>query len=292
MRNIFLFIRRYITFLSFLVLQVFALFMLFKFNRFHHAVGLGLASEITGRINTQVDKLDDYFQQGNENRRLHKMNDSLLNLLKNNFFYPDTTEQSRTDTLTIDTLKAVRHYTWRDAKVVYNTVNNEQNYIQLNRGAQYGIKDEMAVISSDLGVVGVVVNVSPNFSQVMSLLHTKSSVSAALKKSGTTGKIEWDGKDPRFISLTGIPQSIEVKVGDTIVTSQYSYNFPPGYIIGTVAKATNDPATGFYSIKIKTAVDFASLQQVFVVENLMREEQLQLEKETQKKMDQQKTNKN
>lgn len=64
MRNIFLFIRRYITFLSFLVLQVLALLMLFKFNRIHHAVGLGVANEITGRINTQVDKLDDYFHQG------------------------------------------------------------------------------------------------------------------------------------------------------------------------------------------------------------------------------------
>ncbi len=286
MRNIFLFIRRYITFLSFIILQIFALVMLFKYNRLHHAIGLGLASEITGKVNTQVDKVDDYVHQGEENKRLHRINDSLLNLLQSNFMFPDTAVRNVTDTVKVDTTNALRHYRWREAKVVYNTVNSEQNYIQINRGAKYGIKEDMAVISSDLGVVGVVVNVSENFSQIMSLLHMQNSVSAALKKTGTTGKVEWDGKDPRYVLLKGIPQSIEVKVGDSVVTSRYSYNFPPGYMIGTVAKASNDPATGFYMIKVKTAVNFAGVQQVFVIENLLKDEQLQLDKQTQQKLDQ------
>ena len=92
MRNIFLFIRRYFTFLAFVVLQVFALWMFFKFNKLHQAAFLGVASEITGRVNTQVVKLDDYFNQGEENKRVHRMNDSLLNLLPSNFFFPDTSE--------------------------------------------------------------------------------------------------------------------------------------------------------------------------------------------------------
>jgi rod shape-determining protein MreC len=286
MQNIFHFIRRYITFLSFIALQVFALVMLFKYNRLHNAIGLGLANEITGRVNTQIDKLDDYFHQGEENKRVHRVNDSLLNLLRSNFMYPDTSVRNITDTAKVDTSFALRKYRMREAKVVYNTVNNEQNYIQLNRGSKYGIREDMAVLSSDLAVIGVVVAVTPNFSEVMSLLHLQNSVSAALKKSGTSGKVEWDGKDPRYVYLKGIPQSLEVKRGDSIVTSQYSFNFPPGYMIGTVASAINDPATGFYLIKVKTAVNFSSLQQVFVVENLLREEQLQLDKETQRKVEQ------
>lgn len=286
MRNIFFFIRRHITFLSFVVLQIIALLILFKYNRIHHAIGLGVASELTGRINTQVDKIDDYVHQGRENKRLHRVNDSLLNLLPSNFLYPDTIEKSVVDTALIDTVKAIRRYVARDAKVVYNSVNNEQNYLQIDRGAKYGIRDDMAVISSDLGVVGIVVAVSPNFSQVMSLLHVQMSVSAALKTTGTTGKVEWDGKDPRFVSFKGIPQNVEVKRGDTVLTSQYSFNFPPGYIIGTVDRAENDPATGFYNIRLKTAVNFSRIQQVFVIENLLKEEQQQLNAETQRKMEQ------
>ena len=291
MRNIFLFIRRYFTFLAFVLLQVFSLYMLFKFNRVHHAAFSGVANEITGTMNTQVDKLDDYFHQGEENRRLHRMNDSLLNLLKTNYSVPDTGQRVVVDSAMVDSVQQFRKYIWRDAKVVYNTVNSEKNYMQLNRGAKYGIRDNMAVLNSDGAVVGQVVNVSTNFSEVMSLLHVQSSVSAALKKTGDAGKLEWDGKDSRFVILKGVSKSVEVKVGDTVVTSRYSYNFPPEKLIGRVAQINSDPATGFYLLKIRTTVNFATIQQVFVVENLQRDEQMQLEKDTEKKVEQQKKGK-
>lgn len=290
MRNIFFFLRRYFTFFAFVLLQIVALWMLFKFNRFHRAAFLGVATEFTGRVNTQVDKLDDYFHQGEENKRVHRMNDSLLNLSKTNYTYVDTAQRPVSDSVRRDSTLAVLRYYYRDAKVVYNTVNAEQNYIQLNRGSKWGVKDDMAVLSSDGSVIGIVVAVSANFSEVMSLLHVQSSVSAAHHKTGTLGKVEWDAKDPRFVLLKGISKSVEVKVGDTVVTSQYSYNFPPDKLIGTVAQVTSDPATGFYLLRVKTAANFATLQQVFVVENLQREEQVQLSKDTEKKMEQQKTN--
>ena len=264
--------------------------MLFKYNRVHHAIGLGVASEFTGVVHKQVDKLDDYFHQGEENKRVHRMNDSLLNLLKNNFMFTDSSQKAVTDTLLVDSTKTVRRYYWRDAKVVYNTVNSERNYLQINRGSKYGIKDNMAVLSSDGAAVGVVVNVSANFSEVMSLLHVQNSVSASLKSTGDAGKVEWDAKDPRFVLLKGISKSVPVKMGDTVLTSRYSYNFPPDKLIGTVAGIGSDPASGFYLLKVKTAVNFSNLQQVFVVENLQREEQVQLEKDTEKKYEQQKRN--
>ncbi|HEU4472061.1 MAG TPA: rod shape-determining protein MreC [Flavisolibacter sp.] len=288
MRNIFLFIRRYFTFIAFVLLQVFALWMLFKFNKLHHAAFLGVANEVTGTVNTQVDKLDDYFHQGEENQRVHRMNDSLLNLLQSNFTKTDTAQRLVTDSVMVDTVKGVRRYLWRDAKVVYNTVNSDKNYLQINRGSKFGIRDDMAVLNSDGAVVGYVINVSPNFSSVMSLLHVQSSVSASLKKTGDAGTIEWDGKDPRFVLLRGIAKSVEVKTGDTVLTSRYSYNFPADKMIGTVAQISSDPASGFYNLRIRTAVNFRNIQQVFVVENLQREEQLQLSRDTEKKVEQQK----
>lgn len=290
MRNIFLFLRRYFTFFTFVLLQVIALWMLFRYNSHHRAVFLGAASEFTGRVNTQVDKLNDYFRQGDENIRVHKLNDSLLNLQPSNFDAVDTSQRLVVDTLRQDSVYRMRRYLWRDAKVVYNTTNAEQNYLQLNRGSNFGIKDNMAVLSSDLGVVGIVVNVSPNFSQVMSLLHVKNTVSAAHKNSGTIGKVEWDAKDPRELLLKEIPRDAQLNTGDSVLTSRYSDNFPPNYLIGTIKTINSDPATGFYLLKIKPAVNFSTIQQVFIVENLQREEQIQLMKDTEKKMEQPKNN--
>jgi rod shape-determining protein MreC len=291
MRNIFLFIRRYFTFLAFLVLQFIALWMLFSYNRHHKAVGMGLGQQVTGLMNKQVDRLDDYFNQGEENRRVHRMNDSLLNLLQSNFNAPDSSRNMVVDTLLIDSTKSVRRYYWMGAKVVYNTVNFEKNYLQLDRGSALGVKEQMAVLNSDGAVVGQVVTVSRNFSQVMSLLHVQSIVSASLKKTGESGRVKWDGKHPNIILMEGIPRNVQLKVGDTVVTSRYSYNFPADKIIGTIVKITSDPATGFYILRLRPAVNFANVQQVFIVENLFRDEQVELDAETDKKIDQQtKTN--
>ena len=289
MRNIILFIRRYFVFICFLVLQVFCLWMLFRYNRFQRTVFLGVSNEITGRINTQVDKVDDYFHLREENRRVHQMNDSLMNLIKTNFWTPDSAATTVVDSLQInDTTQSLRRYLWREAKVVYNSVNFDQNYMQLNRGANQGIRDNMAVLSSDGSLIGLVVNVSNNFSQVMSLIHTKSRVPASLKRSNVFGTIEWDAKDPRFLTLKGISKDVAVKKGDSVVTSIYSYNYPPGFLIGRVDSIQTDQASGFYLLQVRSTVNFNAVQQVFVVENLQRTEQLQLDEETRTKMEQQK----
>lgn len=289
MRNIFLFIRRYFVFLCFLVLQVLALYMLFNYNRFHRAAFLGIASEMTGGINTQVDKVDDYFHLRDENKRVHRMNDSLLNLLRTNFNTPDTNQRMVTDSMRVnDSTKEVRRYLFRDAKVVYNSVNEENNYLQLNRGSNQGIRDNMAVINSNGGVVGLVVNTSPNFSQVMSLLHTRSRLPAVLKKGGASGTISWDKKDYRFLNLEGISRDVELKKGDTVLTSPYSYNYPPSFMVGTIQGIAVDKNSGFYRLRVRAAANFNSLQQVFVVENLQRDEQVQLLKDTEKKVEQDK----
>jgi rod shape-determining protein MreC len=283
MRNVFLFIRRYFTFITFLILQGVSLWFLFNYNRFHRARFLGFANEMTGRINSQYNKVEDYFSLKEENRRVHHLNDSLLNLLSNNFMKRDTSLQMVQDSVPVDTSGTYRRYFLRTASVIYGTVNFPKNYIQLNRGSNQGIKDNMAVISSDGSAVGVVVNVSPNFCQVMSLLHVQSIISASLKKSGDFGTLEWDGKDPRFLLLKKIPKTVEAKLGDTVLTSRYSFNIPPGYRIGTISEIKIDNTTGMYVLKIKTAANFYNLQQVHVIENIDREEQARLFEETRKK---------
>ena len=290
MRNVFLFILRYKTFFSFLILQVVSLWFLYTYNKFHRARFLGIANEVTGRVNTQYNKVEDYFTLREENRRVHQINDSLLNLLPKNYVRADTSVQLVQDSIPFDTLGHYRRYYFRPATVVYNTVSSQKNYIQLNRGSNHGIKDNMAVLSSDGSAVGVVVGVSPNFCQVMSLLHVQQKVNASLKKSGDFGTIEWDGKDPRLLTLKGVPKSIEIKTGDTVLTSTYSFNFPPGYMVGTIAEVLTDKSTNFYVLKVKPGAKFYSLQQVFVVENLQYAEQTALNQEARKRIEDPKKN--
>ena len=285
MRNIFLFIGRYFTFFAFLAFQVLALSFLFRYNKYHRAVGLGVANELTGWMNSKYANVDQYFHLKQESDRIHHVNDSLLNLLKANFLNPDTATLVVQDTIPYDTLGHRRRYLWRDAEVVSNSINRERNYIQINRGSKQGISDNMGVLNADLSLVGIVVNTSENFSQIMSLLHVKNNVNAIMKRSGSAGTISWDGKNPLYLTMTGVPKSDSIFRGDTVLTGTFSLSFPPLKVIGTVASIVKDNSSSFYTLRIKPAANFQNLQHVFVVENLQNDEQEKLDKDTRKKID-------
>jgi rod shape-determining protein MreC len=83
--------------------------------------------------------------------------------------------------------------------------------------------------------------------------------------------------------LKKIPKTVDVKQGDTVLTSRVSFNYPPGYMVGTVADIKLDNTTGMYQLKIRTAANFYNLQQVHILENTDYAEQIKLNQETQKK---------
>jgi rod shape-determining protein MreC len=180
-----------------------------------------------------------------------------------------------------DTLGRVRKFSFLPAKVVNNDISDQNNYITLYRGSKQGVTTDMGVIGSQ-GIIGKVILVSDNYCRVMSVLNRNSKVSAMTKKGFYTGLADWNGKDPRYITLHNIPKSAKVKAGDSIITSNLSGSFPPGIMIGTVATIEGDPGSGFYELKVKTSTDFYNLQYAYLVDNVIWAEQKELEAKTPK----------
>src|SRR5437016_14199767 len=120
MRNIFLFIRRYFNFFFFLILQGLCLFMLFTYNKFHNAVFMSTANEITGKIYKQYNNVEYYFQLKRTNDSLVKANERLYNRLKQDFQFPDTISKIVIDTIKVDSIEKHRKYLYQQAKVIGN----------------------------------------------------------------------------------------------------------------------------------------------------------------------------
>lgn len=271
MRNIFIFIRRYFNFLFFILLQIISLLILTRYSRTHEAVFMRITNEWVGAINERYNNIQYYFQLKKINQQLINENAKLHNLLLNNYQLVDTSLLIKQDTLHIDSTIRYRQYFWRTAQVVGNDIYSQNNYIIINKGTAQGIKVGMCVLS-DRGIVGVVEYVSKNYARVMSVLHRSNKVSAMLKKDGIQGRVAWDGIDPNFVILTNIPKSEKIISGDTVVTSYYSSNYPPGQVIGTISTIANDPSSNFYTIKVKTGTNFYNVQFVYIVENKMADE--------------------
>jgi rod shape-determining protein MreC len=276
MKNIFLFIQTYSALVIFLALQIVCIVFLSHYSKTHEAYFASAVNEVTGRIDSKYNNFSGYFILKDVNRQLEEENTILRNELKSNYISIDSSKKLHTDSIQTGSVTKYRKYYYLSARVVNNSVSSQNNYITLERGANQGIKKGMSVIGP-AGIVGVVTEVSNNYSLVMSLLHHNSKVSAMLKKDDFPGSLEWDGADPSYLILKNIPKSEKVSKGDTVLTSYYSTNFPSNLMIGTIADFTSDPSSNFYTIKVKTAVNFYTLQYVNVIDNRRADEQAQLE---------------
>jgi rod shape-determining protein MreC len=198
---------------------------------------------------------------------------ALRNQLAQNFVAFDTTKKLGTLILRKDSLEKIRKFYYYPAKVVGNTFTLQKNYIVIERGSKQGIKKDMAAISPDGSIVGVVVEVNENYSTIMSLLHRNSKVSAMLKRDKIAGSIEWDGADPNILVLKNISKSAAPKVGDTVITSPYSSNFPAQLMVGRVTTVIQDPSSNFLTLNVKASTNFFNLEYVYLVENRRMEDQ-------------------
>lgn len=229
-------------------------------------------TEVTGKVNTEYNKVEYYFQLKKINEQLARDNERLRNELNQNFERPDTLNKIVADSIPYDTLGNRRKWLYRMAKVVANTVTTQENYIELGRGKDQQMKKDLGVVDPNNGVVGIVTDVSENFTVVMSLLHKDSKISAKLKKGGDVGMVIWDGKDPNRLTLTDIRKSAKVAKGDTVLTSGYTTTFPYGLLLGTIDEVVPDKTTNNYNIKLKSAANFYNLQYVYAIDNLQKEE--------------------
>ncbi|MDP4291770.1 MAG: rod shape-determining protein MreC [Bacteroidota bacterium] len=270
MRNLFNFFWRHSNFILFLLLEFFALLLVVNNNGYQKSVSYAWVSEKTGMIQSEYNSLWEYLNLKQTNKELAAENARYRSLLKSSYLVTDTLVHFRKDSLYHQQYKTL------SAQVISNSTNSLTNYMQLNKGKLQGISNDMAVVSPS-GVVGIVVNTSPNFSWVMSLINKETRISARIKKNGQIGTIAWEGGSYRYASLKDIPTYVRISKGDTIITSGYSHVFPEGQLIGVVNDFTIKGGEHFYTINVRLGVDFNSLSHVYVIKNLLREEQLKLE---------------
>lgn len=275
MRNLFIFISRYSAFFLFLIFEVSSLVILVKYNSFQKASFINSSSELTGTIYERVDEITRYLNLGQTNTRLAEENARLRSQLKSSFYNTKIADSTVSDT------SYKQQYTYIEAQVINNSISRSNNYLTLNRGSDQGIAKGMGVICPT-GVVGKVVNVTKHFSTVQSLLHKDFRVSGLLVTSNAFGSVKWgDDLNPYSAILSDVPNIAKPKVGEQVVTSEYSL-FPMGISIGKISKIGVKGGTNFINFEILLSTDFARLQQVYVVKNKLQQEQQTLESQQKK----------
>ena len=173
-----------------------------------------------------------------------------------------------------------QQYHYLPAKVINVSTNKRVNFVTINVGKKDGVALNMGVIS-DKGIVGVVHNVSKNFSTVRTVLD-KSNYSFSpyvrLENSGYNGPISWKGiQDVGHVKIEDIAQHVNITIGENVYSRSETGLFPKGVFVGQVDSLYDEPGNNFHEIYVKLATDFKSLSYVYVIKNVLKPEQLNLE---------------
>ncbi len=275
MRNLLNFLIKYNYWFLFLLLEAASFVLLFRYNNYQQGLFFTSANDVAGKVYEISGSVTSYFHLKSVNEDLLDRN---LWLEERVASLQKVLKEKGVDSLSLVSLQRVPTTDIRiyKASVIKNSVNLPDNYITLDKGAKDGISSEMGVVDAN-GVVGIVYKTSPNYSIVLPLLNSKSSISCKIVGSDYFGYLKWENGDSRYAYLKDLPRHAEFNLGDTLVTSGYSTVFPEGIMVGTIDDMSDSHDGLSYLLKIKLATDFGKLSDVRIIARNKQSEQKVLE---------------
>ncbi|MEP6647484.1 MAG: rod shape-determining protein MreC [Saprospiraceae bacterium] len=260
MNNLLLFIFRYSAFLLFVLLEIVALILIVRYNEDQRAIFLNSSTVFTGKLYKMADKAYKY-------GHLQTTADSLASenaKLKAEVFNMERTFQHMSgkekplDSCILEPFKII------SASIINNSINERNNHFTLDRGTNDGIRNGMGVISPH-GIAGIVEESNGQYATAISVLHSAARISASIKRNNFFGSLVWKATNPEYMILEAIPRQADILIGDTIITSGYSFIYPRGIYIGTVHRFWTEGGSNYYTVEVKLQEDIARLDRVYVV---------------------------
>lgn len=271
MRNLIAFFRRFRIFLYFALLQGIALSTYFTYLSYPRSQYLTTASVVSGQLLTYRNDVTKHFQLPYNNRKLQYENIQLRQRLPESFIKVQGALFKIDDTL------QRQQYEYIPAVVINSTVNKRNNYFTLSSGKSSGIYRGMGVFSNK-GIVGIIHNVSDHFAVVKSVLTEDINIDVMVEKNGVFGLLKWNGKNPKIGTISSISNDLNLKKWSKIVTRGGSGIFPRGLPVGKIKSLKTVEGKPLWDVEIYYSEDYRKLQNVYVIKNLMLNEQKELEK--------------
>lgn len=257
-------------YIIFSALIVISLLLIFQNDNVQIRFVRVIAVNVIGTIQDGFSIIPNIFELERENKSLRETNIVLskeLSMLK----------EAKLENLRLNQMlefKQRTNYRVATGKIIGKTLIQTRNNITINIGENDSVKIGMPVIT-DRGLVGKIVATSGNYSIAQILLNKDLKVSAKDQRSRVDGIIAWDGEGK--IRMKNVSKSADVKIGDILITSEYSNSFPAGIPIGYVT-TDNTLDNLFKNIEVECFVNFQTVEEVFVLKFLSEDERRDLEK--------------
>ena len=132
------------------------------------------------------------------------------------------------------------------AQVLSVHSNPYSHQVVINRGTTDGLSESQAVID-DMGLVGQLTKVGSTTSRVLLITDTTHATPVRILRNDVRTVVEGIGKI-NVLKLSHVPHSLDVRIGDVLVTSGLGGTFPEGYPVAVITEITRDEGQPFAQV--------------------------------------------
>ena len=149
------------------------------------------------------------------------------------------------------------------AQAIGSSGSDQSRVFTIDKGSNYGLKPDMAVITPD-GIVGKVREVFPGTAQVLAINDQSSGAGVILETTRLRGILR--GNAIGQPQIVGILADQRIQPGEKVLTAGGDLIFPRGLAVGVVDKVVRDPdRDAFIDVIVKPAAHLDRLDEVLVI---------------------------
>ena len=272
MRRLLQFLKKFRDFILFIFLQFIVLTLFFNSKNYHKAQMVNTSSGVVGWFLEKKHNITKHFSLSAANDSLAKENAALRQQLPNSYYQLQNRIYYVNDTL------FEQQYEYIPARVINSSDNKRNNYFTVNKGRLSGVTEGMGVISKN-GIIGFIIDASDHYAVVKTLLSENINISVRLQKNKEHWLLKWNGKDNTQVQLKGVTPDVDIKEGDVVVSRGSNGIFPENQRVGRVSEINVIDGKSTLDVNVKLSVNFSAVYHVYIVRNLLREEQESLEED-------------
>lgn len=135
--------------------------------------------------------------------------------------------------------------------------------IVLNRGSSDGVYVGQAVLDAH-GLMGQVTAISSSSSRVLLITDATHAMPVQINRNGVRAILEGVGRLDQ-LELRHVPATMDIQVGDILVSSGLGRRFPVGYPVATIVSVSRDPGQAFAMIKASPSAHLDRSRHVLLV---------------------------
>lgn len=140
-----------------------------------------------------------------------------------------------------------------------------RHIILLNKGEQEGVYIGQPVLDAR-GIMGQVVEVGPQTARAMLIADREHAMPVRVARNGVRAILAGSGDLDQLV-LQYVPESADVKVGDSLLSSGLGHRFPAGYPVAVVTGVSKAGTGDFANIRAKPVAELDRSRHVLLLFN-------------------------